>query len=132
METGPRAPRKHNVLLVDDNLQLAETLRQLLEAHGFDATVVSNGVLALKHILHKPVDVVVCDLRMPQLEGDMFYSTVERVNPELAKRFVFITGMAEDPHFEKFVMTVKAPVLRKPVPIETLLAAVKGLLPKQD
>ena len=120
---------KHHVLIVDDNLELADTFKHLLDAHGFDATVVSNGVLALKYTLHKPVDAVVCDLRMPQLEGDMFFNTVERLNPALAKRFIFITGMADDPHFEQFVATVKAPVLLKPVAIGQLLAALNNVLP---
>lgn len=126
METNARA---HHVLIVDDNLELAGTFKQLLEAHGFEVTVVSNGVLALKYTLHKPVDAVLCDLKMPQLEGDMFFNTVARLNPALAGRFIFITGMADDPHFEKFVATVKAPLLRKPVGIEELLAALNRVLP---
>jgi two-component system NtrC family sensor kinase len=127
MEPSAETPTKRSVLIVDDNLQLAQTLRELLMVHGFDVTVLSNGVLGLKHILHKTVDVVVCDLQMPQLEGDMFFNTVQRVNPELAKRFVFITGMADDPHFQKFVANVNAPVLRKPVAVETLLDAINNL-----
>jgi CheY-like chemotaxis protein len=119
---------KRHVLIVDDNLELADTFKQLLEAHGYDVTLTSNGVLALKHILHKSVDAVVCDLKMPQLEGDMFFTTVERLNPALARRFIFITGMAEDPHFQKFVANVKAPLLRKPVPLEKLLAALSSVL----
>jgi CheY-like chemotaxis protein len=119
---------KCHVLIVDDNLELADTFKQLLEAHGYDVTVAANGVLALKHILHKPVDAIVCDLKMPQLEGDMFFTTVKRLNPTLANRFIFITGMADDPHFQAFVATVKAPVLRKPVPIGKLLEALSGVL----
>jgi CheY-like chemotaxis protein len=127
MDSTAETPSKRSVLVVDDNLQLAQTLRELLTAHGFEVIVVSNGVLGLKHILHKPVDVIICDLQMPQLEGDMFYTAVERVSPELTKRFIFITGMADDPHFQKFISTVNAPVLRKPVAIETLLDAISSL-----
>lgn len=119
---------QRHVLIVDDNLELAESYRHLLEARGFEITVASNGVLALKHILHKPVDAVLCDLKMPQLEGDLFFNTVERVNPALARRFVFITGRADDPHFEKFVATVRVPVLRKPVAVEQILAALQAVL----
>ena len=125
METN--ASKRH-VLIVDDNLELADPFKRLLEAHGYEVTVASNGVLALKHILHKPVDAIVCDLKMPQLEGDIFFTTVKRLNPTLANRFIFITGMADDPHFQTFVATVKAPVLRKPVPIEKLLEALNGVL----
>lgn len=125
METNPS---KRHVLIVDDNLELAETFKHLLEAHHFDATVTSNGVLALKHALHKPVDAVICDLKMPQLEGDKFFTTIERLNPALARRFIFITGMADDPHFQKFVASVQAPLLRKPVAFDELLAALQTVL----
>jgi CheY-like chemotaxis protein len=125
MTTNAKRP---NILIVDDNLELAESFRHLLEGQGWEVTIASNGVLALKHILHKPVDVVLCDLKMPQLEGDLFFNTVERVEPALARRFVFVTGKADDPHFERFVATVKAPVLRKPVPFEQLLVAVRAVL----
>lgn len=128
METNSGVRRKRIVLIVDDNLELAETFKQLLEAHDFDVTVASNGVLALKHTLHKEVDAVVCDLRMPQLEGDMFFATVKRLNPTLAERFVFITGLADDPHFQKFVADVHAPVLRKPVAIQTLIETLNRVL----
>lgn len=127
METNASKPR---VLIVDDNLELAATFKELLDAHGFDPMVASNGVLALKLILHDTVDAVICDLKMPQLEGDMFFTAVQRLNPALARRFIFITGMADDPHFQKFVANVKAPLLRKPVPLEKLLEALNGVLQK--
>ena len=91
------AVRKWRVLVVDDDLELVEVYRQLLETHNYEATTASDGVRALKLILYREVDAIICDLKMPQLEGDLFYSTVERVKPDLRDRFVFITGMAEDP-----------------------------------
>ena len=119
---------KCHVLIVDDNLELADTFKQLLEAHGYDVTVAANGVLALKHILHKPVDAIVCDLKMPQLEGDMFYITVERVKPELCLRFVFITGMGSDPKFQTFINRVQSPVLFKPVETTVLLREIEKVI----
>ena len=124
METDTSAPRKRHVLIVDDNVELAHFFQEILRLHGFDATVMPDGVLALKHALHSPTDAVICDLQMPQLDGDLFYATVERANPALARRFIFVTGVADDPRFAKFVSTVDAPVLRKPVPVETLVAEV--------
>jgi two-component system sensor kinase len=129
MESNKAAPRKKkHVLIVDDNLELAQTYKLLLEAHNYTASTANNGVLALKHILHKEVDAVVCDLRMPQLEGDMFYITAERVKPDLCQRFVFITGLADDPKYQSFASKVESPVLHKPVTIETLVAALEKVL----
>ncbi len=124
METAAREPCKRHVLIVDDNVELARFFQEILKLHGYEATVMADGASALKHILHHPADAVICDLQMPQLDGDLFYATVERAQPSLARRFIFITGLADDPRFEKFVSTVDAPVLRKPVPVETLLNEV--------
>jgi len=122
------APRKRHVLIVEDELELAQAYKQLLEEHHYDVSTAPNGVLALKQILRKEVDAIVCDLKMPQLEGDLFYATVERTKPYLAQRFIFITGYADDPKYQPFLKQVKSPVLRKPVPIEKLLEELDKLL----
>lgn len=128
METQANVPRKRHVLIVDDDARLADFFKRLLELHGYDAQVASDGKLALKHVLEQPTDAVLCDLQMPLLEGDLFYATVERVKPSLARRFIFITGLTEDPHFHSFVTTVDAPVLQKPVPMEKLVAVVENIV----
>jgi len=124
METQSGTPRRRHVVIVDDNAELAWFFSEILKLHGYDATVLSNAVAALKYVLSQPADVVICDLQMPQLDGDLFYATVERSNPELARRFLFITGVAEEARFHTFLNTVEVPVLRKPVAVETLLSEV--------
>jgi len=125
MTTKKKTPSKKHVLLVDDDLELAATYKELIEAHGYDVSTAANGVLAIKHFLNHNVDAIVCDLKMPELEGDMFYAAIQRIQPGLHKRFVFITAVADDPTFEIFISKVKSPVLRKPVPIDRLLAEIK-------
>ena len=124
METSANEPRKRRVLIVDDNVDLGWFFQEILKLHGYDASVLHNGEEALKQLLQNPADAVICDLQMPQLDGDLLYATVERTNPALARRFIFVTGEADDPRFSKFVSTVEAPVLRKPVAVESLLDAV--------
>ncbi len=125
METSNGTPRRRHVVIVDDNAELAWFFSEILKLHGYDATVLSDAVAALKYVLSHHTDVVICDLQMPQLDGDLFYATVERTNPALARRFVFITGVADEERFHKFASTVEVPVLRKPVAVETLLGEVE-------
>ena len=125
MATKKNAKSKKHILLVDDDLELVQTYKELIEAHGYEVSTASNGVLAIKHFLNHDVDAIVCDLKMPELEGDMFYAAIERIQPGLHKRFIFITGVADDPTFKMFISKVKSPVLRKPVPIDKLLAEIK-------
>jgi len=125
METNSGTPRRRHVVIVDDNAELAWFFSEILKLHGYDATVLSDAVQALKYVLSHHTDVVICDLQMPQLDGDLFYATVERTDPALARRFLFITGVADEERFHKFASTVQAPVLRKPVAVETLLCEVE-------
>jgi len=128
MDAAPRAARKRHVLIVEDNLELAVTYQELLQVQGYEVSLSPNGAEALKHVMIHPTDAVVCDLQMPRLEGDLLYATIERAQPALARRFVFITGVADDARFQEFIAHVQTPVLRKPVPVTALLAEVARVM----
>lgn len=119
---GPR-----HLLVVDDNVELAQTHQQLLELHGYRVTLAHDGVQALKLISQTDVEAVVCDLSMPQLEGDMFYNAAAHVRPELTQRFIFVTGHANNPKFDGFLKRTGVPVLYKPIAVKDLLAALEQL-----
>lgn len=131
MDTIPNAPRKRHVLIVDDDVELARFFSELLRLHGYEVSVEADATLALKHALLQQTDAVICDLHMPALDGDLFYATIERTNPQLARRFIFVTGQADEERFRKFISTVDAPVLRKPVPMETLVTEVHRITGRQ-
>jgi DNA-binding NtrC family response regulator len=124
METNNGTPLKKHVLIVDDDIQLAWSLKETLESDGYEATIVPDGALALKFVLEHHLDAVVCDLQMSRVEGDLLYATVERSNPSLARRFIFITGLDDYPQFQKFIDTIELPVLRKPVALDALRGEV--------
>jgi DNA-binding NtrC family response regulator len=120
MDTSNGTPRKRHVLIVDDDIQLAWSLKETLESDGYEATIVPEGTLALKFALGHHLDAVVCDLQMFGVEGDLLYATVERSNPSLARRFIFITGFDDHPQFQKFIDTIELPALHKPVALAAL------------
>ena len=124
METDAGTPRKRHVLIVDDDIELAWSFKKSLEHCGYDATIVPDGGLALKFVLQHPLDAVVCDLQMSRLEGDLLYAAVERSNPSLARRFIFITGEGDSQLLRKFIGSVELPVLRKPITMVVLLDEV--------
>lgn len=127
METNTVNPRKRQIVIVDDNADLAWFFAEILKLHGYEALIFADPVSALKHLLSQPTDAVICDLQMPQLDGDLLYATVERTKPELARRFLFVTAVADQPRFQHFLGTVEAPVLLKPVAVESLLAEIERL-----
>ena len=124
MDTNNGTPRKRHVLIVDDDIPLAWSLKEILESDGYEATIVPDGALALKFVQLHQLDAVVCDLQMSRVEGDLLYATVERSNPSLARRFIFITGLDDHPQFQKFIDTIALPALHKPVALDALRGEV--------
>ena len=127
MEPQSAQTKKRHILVVDDEVELTLAYKQFLEAHDYTVTTAPNGVIALKSILNRDVDAVVCDLKMPQLEGDMFYVTVEKMKPQMCERFIFITGVADNPKFQPFIKKMESQVLLKPVSGEKILEALTAL-----
>src|SRR3954462_774600 len=123
-------PATKSILLVEDETIYAELLKEYLESYDYTVTIAADGVQGLKKIMEKNFDLVICDLLMPNLPGDMFYVAVQRVKPELAKRFIFITGHQNDPSVSEFVKKTKSLTLFKPfemhVLLETIMAALKN------
>jgi CheY-like chemotaxis protein len=117
-----------SILVVDDDAELADTLKELLESRNFVVAVQPNGAAALREVQAIDYDVIVCDMMMPQMAGDMFYLAVQKIKPELAARFIFITGNAENPKVDEFLKRVDAPVLFKPVLMEELVRTISLVL----
>jgi DNA-binding response OmpR family regulator len=119
-----------SVLLLDDDVELVEMLKLVLEAQNFFVTTATNGVEGLHEIMSFDFDVIICDLMMPKLPGDMFYLAVQRTKPQLCGRFIFITGHANDAKFTAFLAKTDGIALYKPVKIEDLLRAIESVLRK--
>lgn len=126
METPNRPVSSKHVLVVDDDIQLALTYQALLQVHGYRVSTAGDGVQALKLVLNSDVDAILCDLSMPELAGDLFYMEVGRARPHLLKRFIFVTAYADNPLYESFLKSIKAPVLAKPVSLERLLGKLQA------
>jgi DNA-binding response OmpR family regulator len=116
------------VLLVDDDHQLTDTLQAALTGENFLVDVAHDGEEAfLKAKVHK-YDAIVCDMVMPKLRGDEFYEQAVAYNPDLAQRFLFITGHADDGTVRDFLQRISARYLLKPFGIQNLIDAINQLV----
>lgn len=119
-----------SILMLEDSAEQTVSLKEFLEAHDYKVTTASNGVEGLKHIMGRDFDVILCDMLMPTLPGDMFYLAVERIKPHLCRRFIFISGYNGDPKIDGFIRKVKGLMLNKPMHIRYLLDSIKLILKK--
>ncbi len=121
-----------SILLLDDDVELADTLKMLLESRNFLVTTVKNGVEGLREIMALDFDVIMCDMMMPAMPGDMFYLAVQRTKPQLCKRFIFITGHSGNPKVDAFLKNVDAMVLYKPVVTDDMVRAISFVLKNSE
>jgi DNA-binding response OmpR family regulator len=117
-----------NILLVDDDEALADTLKLLLESRNFIVTTANNGADALREVLAFDFDVIICDMMMPKMAGDMFYLAVQKSKPEMAKRFLFVTGHADNPKVDTFLKSIDSVVIFKPVLTDELVRMISLVL----
>jgi DNA-binding NtrC family response regulator len=111
---------RFRLLVVDDELAIGRTLAIAL-ADECEVTTVASGREALAILAEPPeFDVVLCDLMMPDVSGMDVYERVVHARPDLARRFVFVTGGAFTDRARAFVDEVKLPVIEKPFALDRL------------
>ena len=112
------------IFVVDDEIPIAKLIEEFLTIEGYQVTVSNRGMEALRELLENDYDVIVCDIRMPDLDGRQLYREVCHVKPELADRFIFSTGDVADTENCRFVETHQVPLIAKPFKQRELIQAV--------
>ncbi len=116
------------ILVVDDDPMVASLLARVLEQAGHAVETAENGLFALEKLSERRYDLIVCDVRMPELDGVGLYEAVARHYPELRQRFLFVTAFAHDPEIWNFLQQTGAHVLEKPARADTLRGVVGEML----
>jgi len=117
-----------SVLLVDDDRQLLSALQWILADQNFLVDAAYDGKEALDKIRQYDYDAIVCDVVMPRLRGNEFYTQAVQLRPKLADRFIFITGYAADTQVNLFLCKVGCKYLMKPFPVQKLIDCLNQLL----
>src|ERR1700726_2973478 len=91
------------VLVVDDDKQLASALQRILRDENYLVDVAFDGEEALFKVKVHEYDAVICDVMMPRLGGDEVYVQAKKLRPNLAYRFIFITGFGADSDIREFL-----------------------------
>ena len=118
------------VLLLEDRDDFREVLHEYLASRFFEVTSVPSGVEGLREIMNHRFDLIICDMMMPQVGGEMFYWAVTRARPAAAQRFIFFTGHQNNPAIQFFFKRVKATVLIKPFRLDALETAMREVVRK--
>ncbi len=117
-----KAERK--ILLLEDDPAFKEIIKDFLTDCGFTVVAVQNGVEGVHEVMGNDFEVILTDMMMPTLPGDMFYRAVERMRPHLCDRFVFMTGHRGAGKVNEFITAVNGTILTKPFHVDDLLEMI--------
>jgi CheY-like chemotaxis protein len=122
------AVRGAAVLLVEDELALAAAVQEALTDAGLNVDHAGDGEEALARVRQKTYDAVICDLKMPRVDGMTLYRAIAAGTPALARRVIFVTGDVAGTDAERFLDDTGCRWLAKPFRLGDLLRAVRETL----
>ena len=120
------------VLVVDDDAAVRELMAAVMMRAGHSVDVAANGREALAFLERGACDLIVCDLKMPVLDGAGLYDQIRDRWPALLRRLLFVSGSAAMPEYRDFVRTAQPYILPKPFAIAHLQEAVQRMLAVQS
>jgi len=120
------------ILVIDDEVGTAKALVRLFHRDGHSVDTAANGHLALAQLQKRPYDLILCDLRMPKLDGPGLYRSLAQDQPQLLPRFIFVTGDTLSPTAKTFLEDSQAPYLVKPFHAEEVRRVVQQALHRLD
>ena len=110
----PPSPVSSTIFVVDDEPGIRRALAYLLRREGHTVDTAMDGQQALQMLKEQQYDLVLCDLRMPELDGPGLYREIATSQPHYLQRFVFLTGDTLSSESEAFLNQSGAPRLVKP------------------
>ncbi len=117
------------VLVVDDEPSICLALKIALTRAGHDVVAVHSGEEAQKRIMTEWFDVLIADLRMKDMRGDVVYYVALGAQPHLRHCTVFLTGDITDAA-ERLIDATGCMLLRKPFELAEVLGIVQTLCPR--
>jgi len=130
----PKEPARNDVgagsvaLVVEDEAALGAAVAESLSDAGFVVDRAGDGGEALLRVQGRVYDVIICDLKMPRVDGMTFYRALERDHPEAARRILFVTGDVAGTEAERFLEETGCRWLAKPFRLRDLLRTAKEIV----
>jgi DNA-binding NtrC family response regulator len=114
-----------SILVVDDNPSMAKSLADVLDLKGFMVYPASSGADALEILRDHPIDVMVTDVIMPEMNGVALYHETRKTHPQLTT--FLMTAYAADDLIQKGMADGIKTVLPKPLNVDLLLLLLSAV-----
>jgi CheY-like chemotaxis protein len=128
----PKAGNGETILVIDDEMDIVEFLKEFLEFHGYKVRTANSGENGIKvfNTFSHEIALVLCDKEMPVTDGKKVFESIHAAKPEIP--FLLVTGLVEPTEREALLARGMRNVLLKPVEAEELLLVVARTLNKMS
>jgi len=116
------------VLVIEDEEALGEAVAAALADEGFSPDRASDGEQALGKLRERHYDVIICDLKMPKVDGIAFFREVSNSMPHIARRLIFVTGDVAGTDAEQFLEESGCRWVPKPFRLRDLVRVTRETL----
>jgi CheY-like chemotaxis protein len=123
-----RRAERERILIVEDEPTVAELIADVLAEEGYRVDTLLDSRSALGRLEEKKYSLVVCDLKMPHMDGPGLYQALVRGENPMQHRVLFVTGDTMGPRTLEFLKSSGVPYLAKPFLVEELKEAVRQAL----
>lgn len=115
------------ILVIDDEPLLLRAILRML-GPSYDVLAYEQAGAGLAYLADgAPCDAILCDVRLGDMTGMVFYERLITIRPELAARVIFMTGSDATPESAAFLQEHRERVLLKPFQMEELIALLDTL-----
>ena len=114
-------------LLVDDDASMRKLLGAFLETLGYEWAEAEDGREGLDRALAEEYDVIICDVKMPNMDGLAFHNALRQAVPSRAARLIFSTGVVSGDSSDPQLRALPNPRLHKPYRLASLKAALAAV-----
>jgi CheY-like chemotaxis protein/CRP-like cAMP-binding protein len=123
---------RKRILVIEDNPEVRENIAEILELSDYAVVTADNGIAGVEAASKEPVDLIICDIMMPQLDG---YGVLHLLSKQQQTRnipFIFLTAKSEKGDFRKGMEMGADDYLTKPFDGIDLLKAIEIRLKKSE
>ncbi len=120
------------ILVIEDEQSVRDNLIELLAEEGFAALGAEDGRLGLKTALEKPVDLIICDIMLPELDGFGVFRELQQHSHTRTIPFIFLTALSDRTHMRLGMNLGADDYLTKPFSLAEVLEAVNSRLARRE
>ncbi|GAB4413229.1 MAG: hypothetical protein OHK0032_09290 [Thermodesulfovibrionales bacterium] len=116
-----------SALILDDEPAILDVLNEVLIGEGFHVETMMDARKAVERLRERDFDLIISDIRMPDMDGKQFYREIKAMKPYLVRKIIFISGDTVSRETQDFLNVIGNYYLKKPFEIKSLRELISKL-----